>query len=160
MLVTRVVDAFDELVGLGRVLLANEDREIVVRKVDTGVALSTDGCPEDDQILRDGRVQDDHRTHRTPGVVEHPVVGVELVDVLGPVAVDQLVGQALEEHLRHGVFACFLQSGLHDLLDLLVVKDVVGRKPRRTQLAHGVEHQQCKQRSLDEFLEVHAACVC
>lgn len=55
-------------------LVTNQDRKVVVRQVDSAVALRLQGSAEEDQVLRDGRVQDDHGAHCSAGVVEEPVV--------------------------------------------------------------------------------------
>ena len=59
-----------------RPLLANQYIEVVVRGVHAGVTLSTERCPEDDEVLGDARVDDVHRTHGAAGIAEHPLGGV------------------------------------------------------------------------------------
>ncbi|KAJ9477967.1 hypothetical protein PHBOTO_001549 [Pseudozyma hubeiensis] len=66
------------------VLVPGQDVEVVVGGVTTSVTLGADGSAEEDEILRDRRVDDVHATHRTTGVVEHPLrfdAEVVLVDV-------------------------------------------------------------------------------
>lgn len=68
-----------ERARLERPLLADEDVEVVVRRVETRVTLRAERRPEDDEVLRDARVHDVHRAHRPARVVEDPLraVGVD-----------------------------------------------------------------------------------
>ena len=74
--VARAVNLHGEVRGIERPLFPNENVEVVVRGVHARVALGTDGRAEDDEVLGDARVDDVHRAHRAPSVVEHPLRGV------------------------------------------------------------------------------------
>lgn len=50
------VDGGGQVTGVGNALLANEDDEIVVRRMDAGMAFGLQGGAEEDEILADGRV--------------------------------------------------------------------------------------------------------
>lgn len=55
-----------------RPLLANQDIKVVIRSMQPRVPLRAQGRPEDNEVLRDRRVDDVHCAHRTARVVEHP----------------------------------------------------------------------------------------
>ena len=74
--VAGAVDLHGEARGAERPLLSDKDVEVVVRGVHAGVTLSTERCPEDDEVLGDARVDDVHRTHGAAGIAEHPLGGV------------------------------------------------------------------------------------
>ena len=61
-------------------LSSGQDGEVVVCHVDSRMALSTAGAPEEDQVLGDGRVQDDHGAGGATGHVEHETAGVVVLD--------------------------------------------------------------------------------
>ena len=67
------IDCLGELAGLKDPLLALEDVEVVVGGVKTAMSLSSEWGTENNQVFGDGRMDDVHGTHRTSGIVEHPL---------------------------------------------------------------------------------------
>lgn len=108
-----------------RPLLPDQDIEVIVRGVQPRMSLRAEGSTEDDEILGDAGVDDIHRTHGAPGVVEHPFGGVGVQSDLGGGVGG---GEVLDDVVRHerGVvgFGGVGDGGLGQLVKVGRVKDV------------------------------------
>jgi len=76
MNVTGLVSLHLKCAGFKRPLFADQDMEVIICSVQSGMALRAKGSSKDDEIFRDGRVDDVHGTHGASGVVEDPFRGV------------------------------------------------------------------------------------
>ena len=131
MYVSWVVDLPAEITSLVRRLLALEDEEVVVGRVPSRVAFGPYGGTEDDQVLGDRSVQDEHGAHSASSIVEDPFstvleIGSEArLRVVGHKVVNKRLdedGGVLRRADLRGLSSC--QSVLDSLVQLRRLEDV------------------------------------
>lgn len=76
MHVSRHIPLHLKCARLERPLFAMQNMEIIIRRVQTGMPLRTEGSPKYDQVFRDRGVYNVHGTHGTSCVIECPFGGV------------------------------------------------------------------------------------
>lgn len=138
--VTGVVDLGSQRVRGSGLLVASQDVEVVVGKVDPSVALGARGGPEENEVLRNQRVQNKHRPHGTTGVVEHPVVPVQVVDDGGVLLLD--LGRQFRHDGRGVPVGVVLKHLVHQLLEHGGLKHVVAGQPGVVQGVEDVVHHE------------------
>ena len=104
-------------------LLTHQDVKVVVRGVHARVPLRTERRTEDDEVLRDARVNKVHRAHGTARVVEHPLGGVGVqADLRGRVRRGEVRVDVVDD--RGHVARVRGDGGLRDLVQALGVEDI------------------------------------
>lgn len=76
--VTSLISLHLQCAGFKGPLFTDQDVEIIVCGVQSGVALRAKGGAKNNEVFRDGRVNDVHGTHGAPSVVKNPFGGVRV----------------------------------------------------------------------------------
>jgi len=96
---------------------------------------------ENDQVLGNRGMQDNHRAHRSTGIVEHPLVGLKSIDVLRAVLLLQRVDKVIYDD--GGISGADFDGDSRELLEFDGVEDVAAGKL-------GIEKVQYRQEQGDE----------
>lgn len=121
--ISRVVDFSSQVTSFVRCLLTLKNVKVVIGRMSARVAFRADRRTEDDQVLGDRGVQDEHGPHSSSGIVEHPFTAVLEIRSEARLRVvrDQVVNEGLDEDsgvLRGAGLGCL--SGRESVLDRLV----------------------------------------
>lgn len=123
MHVTRAVPLHLQRARLERPLLSDEDVEVVVGGVEARVSLRTERRAEDDEVLRDARVDHVHRAHRAARVAEDPFGAVRVErDARARIGRGE-IGDDVRDHARCVVGRCG-ERGQLELVQMDRIKDV------------------------------------
>ena len=84
-------------------LLPNQNIKIIISSMQPRMSLRAQRRPKNNKILRNARVDDVHRTHRSTRIVEHPFGRVWIEPDLGVWVREGEVGEDVLDHAGGGV---------------------------------------------------------
>jgi len=122
VLVTDAVDLLSKAIGGGGPLLAVDNSEVVIGDEAAGVALSSGGGAEKDEVLGERGMEDGHGSHGTTSIVEDPLTAVLSVLRVGS---KDSIDDGHDDLLLSSVGTSLGDTSLGDLLEVLLVEDEV-----------------------------------